>query len=1256
MFYSQFILAKKGPLGTIWIAAHLERKLRKNQVADTDIGVSVDSILFPEVPIALRLSSHLLLGVVRIYSRKVNYLFHDCSEALLKVKQAFRSTAVDLLPEESTAPYHSITLPETFDLDDFELPDSDNYQGNFVDHHVSTQEQITLQDSMDGVVYSTSQFGLDERFGDGDTSHIVLDLDEELFTDKVTTPGNTILLDSDNVAPQASGQALTPFMDMDIDDDQTRTTDDRIVEAMLTDAKEDSNAPDEMIVDGHTSLCESRTQYLTVDGHGLPIEQLACTPSLVEEVVPTNGHTDKVLADGLVNETVPCDSDEVIIQDFGCNLPYELEGCDPKLAAQEILENHPSSQNLRINDTNEAGNGSLLDNKSSETDFSHICQEAQEKQQKDSLAVEPMNSISFDDIRTVSSPTSVLSEQPKTMSDAPGILDRASATPVTIERTETSLNGDSNNGKPRFSGVDNIHTEGTTETVPTSTLVETSNKSIPTSGSISADHTIDESRPCLGPEVAEIQDLVGSEKKSCEHRPIFRPCSYLPKNNAEVIGDRDVVLNSPELLSTGAEPCSFPILGLEEPVDASGLSSGVQGEDLQTTSIRDTVVKTNGMSESLPSNGPEAELNKLDECLDAVICKDSQSENTICPPNCDSVVPEPERLLSAPAGVTDAPIDLLKQSAEKEASAELDISENGSKTLSGRKRHFMESAPLELDDNAKVSGISRSTRTVDFIPDDNDLLSTILVGRRSSVLKLRPTPSQPEQASKKRLRVTARTSVVKRKVLLDDSMVLHGDTIRQQLTNTEDIRRMRKKAPCTRPEIWLIQNHLLEDEIFIAPIFTGMSSDLIGVHNQTYDVTDFRISELRVDHTLPEVSDKVFVSESTDHIGKANTDGTGEPLVVGDGGEVNESMETFVQIDNQQCQDHLINPIECDTSFDLQKDHADVVAAMEIDKGSEVIDMLNHADIVVREFPLGAGNISEHGCNETAASEIESLSGDKSNHVEKHLQNDGKLDIQSFEKDFVIMEGSNHKGDAAIHVTEVNEESQFLAEGVLVDKDLPAQEISESGSVKEVLQSIPQDLQVDACNGCSSPKDFMVNSSLMEDGANSLEDASTPLENDRPLFPNISVRSEEFTDPNVVTNKYAEESVRSELGHAISCEDVGDPQRDFSCSLEFDVNTETVPLDEGEKSGSQEANLERNVDAENLSSQGANTGESFDGQTTLFENAVVNFSSDFGNSLDDNDTEFLNFDDDEALEEEDNGMPSTEEAGVLDNSGWSSRT
>lgn len=45
--------------------------------------------------------------------------------------------------------------------------------------------------------------------------------------------------------------------------------------------------------------------------------------------------------------------------------------------------------------------------------------------------------------------------------------------------------------------------------------------------------------------------------------------------------------------------------------------------------------------------------------------------------------------------------------------------------------------------------------------------------------------------------------------------------IRQQLTNTEDIRRIRKKAPCTGPEILMIQMQFLEDDIFNEPIFTG---------------------------------------------------------------------------------------------------------------------------------------------------------------------------------------------------------------------------------------------------------------------------------------------------------------------------------------------------------------------------------------------------------------------------------------------------
>ena len=82
MFYSQVILARKGPLGKIWLAAHFDRKLTKNQVFTTDISESVDFVLNPSSPLALRVSGHLMLGIVKIYSKKVQYFMSDCQEAM----------------------------------------------------------------------------------------------------------------------------------------------------------------------------------------------------------------------------------------------------------------------------------------------------------------------------------------------------------------------------------------------------------------------------------------------------------------------------------------------------------------------------------------------------------------------------------------------------------------------------------------------------------------------------------------------------------------------------------------------------------------------------------------------------------------------------------------------------------------------------------------------------------------------------------------------------------------------------------------------------------------------------------------------------------------------------------------------------------------------------------------------------------------------------------------------------------------------
>ena len=149
MFYSKVFLSKKGKYGYIWLAAHssfqMHQKLGKKEIYDTnileaagsvntlsylvlmpscrlhckcgrsptvllthDVWLAVDAIQNPFQPLALRMSGHLLLGVVRLFSHKVNssrhclkflsqycriwhtqveFLFNDSNEAFSKIKK-----------------------------------------------------------------------------------------------------------------------------------------------------------------------------------------------------------------------------------------------------------------------------------------------------------------------------------------------------------------------------------------------------------------------------------------------------------------------------------------------------------------------------------------------------------------------------------------------------------------------------------------------------------------------------------------------------------------------------------------------------------------------------------------------------------------------------------------------------------------------------------------------------------------------------------------------------------------------------------------------------------------------------------------------------------------------------------------------------------------------------------------------------------------------------------------------------------------
>ncbi|KAG8390707.1 hypothetical protein BUALT_Bualt01G0111500 [Buddleja alternifolia] len=850
MFYSQFILAKKGPLGTIWIAAHLERKLRKNQVADTDIGFSVDSILSPDVPIALRLSSHLLLGVVRIYNRKVNYLFDDCSEALLKVKQAFRSAAVDLPPEESKAPYHSITLPETFDLDDFELPDNDIFQGNFVDHHISSREQITLQDTMEGVSYSTSKFGLDERFGDGDAPG--LDLDEELFLDKIGTAGVV----SESADPQASVGSMASLKQ----DEHPET---RAVNSGIT--------VDD--VDGDADLMD--------------YAQAPCTPGLVEEPNLSNVQEVSACDDHLESENHLV---EFTMTGNAQNNPIEekqeVDWCSHDNTNSDANPMMLLEENGFVSDINLS---KLYEGSPIESNTNHVSV-------KESSSGSKPTFDSFDQIKTLNIPFESVDKIIEA-SDVEDLHNDAAnegknfAIPVNkpcedsqapyeigLEKSACEISGPAStcqqihedaSVKEQESLVIEVTASDHEKTCPEASDLTSKNQD----GSFPKNHGIQTcQQPMdLGPLNIDVHEKVGPTET-----PFLRPCNSnleqpdITTSEGGVSTDADVQSAVAALATSGRE------------------ETLMLGKPCRVSDNSEQTLKENDIREHTPEEGLYAASSEPQGQVHNANSRDSMVENLNNSEEAE--LPAPEKLLSVPEGSVDVHSDMLVEGTPGEFKG-IDEGDHWSKIVTGKKRTFTESTLTEQSLNSfESSRLVRFKRTVESVPDDDDLLSSILAGK-SSVLKVKPTPRLSEVTSMKRTRSAPRTGASKRKVLMDDTMVLHGDTIRQQLTTTEDIRRVRKKAPCSRPEISMIEKQYLEDEIFLGAIFTGTSLELASLHSQMYDLNRIRVC--KNDTSLDIVTEPRLPSENDEN--NASFETVAEPIFASHGDKNDSSLEIVAE-------------------------------------------------------------------------------------------------------------------------------------------------------------------------------------------------------------------------------------------------------------------------------------------------------------------------------------------------------------------------
>ena len=123
-----------------------------------------------------------MLGVVRVYSRKVNYLFQDCSEALVKIKQAFtRDKDVDLAEGASTAPLNTITLPENYDdLELFFEPDGAASRDAAA---AANAEDITLDAEFAGPGGAFASASFEEQYAYDDRIHG--DVDDDFIVDEM---------------------------------------------------------------------------------------------------------------------------------------------------------------------------------------------------------------------------------------------------------------------------------------------------------------------------------------------------------------------------------------------------------------------------------------------------------------------------------------------------------------------------------------------------------------------------------------------------------------------------------------------------------------------------------------------------------------------------------------------------------------------------------------------------------------------------------------------------------------------------------------------------------------------------------------------------------------------------------------------------------------------------------------------------------------------------------------------------------------
>lgn len=206
---SELLLSRQGPLAHVWLASNYDKKLSKHQLLSTNIVTSSNIISSKQLhslnvasdagnTITLRLSGQLLLGIVKIYSRKTKYLLDDINETLYKLKNSFKyasgatlgtntAITVNLPPQQTTLTNFSRTLLQD-QVTDLDLFYQDDLRLDEPDQNTTTDALLSQVSSL-GRSDETADFDRSVEVARGDDA---MDMDFDLNLDDSIEQGRDV--------------------------------------------------------------------------------------------------------------------------------------------------------------------------------------------------------------------------------------------------------------------------------------------------------------------------------------------------------------------------------------------------------------------------------------------------------------------------------------------------------------------------------------------------------------------------------------------------------------------------------------------------------------------------------------------------------------------------------------------------------------------------------------------------------------------------------------------------------------------------------------------------------------------------------------------------------------------------------------------------------------------------------------------------------------------------------------------------------